>query len=122
MAKLIWSTMTRGGIHNWLWNIMCASRFSIGGYRYATVVIPAHGDESGERTDVISDVKAITINVEDGRLVTVPLEKDQLFKEEVSRYLTQTKFTFPNLQDGSIIEYSYQLRSPHIFNFHTWHL
>src|SRR5690606_31648769 len=96
--------------------------FNSDGYRYATVVIPAHGDESGERTDVISDVKAITINVEDGRLVTVPLEKDQLFKEEVSRYLTQTKFTFPNLQDGSIIEYSYQLRSPHIFNFHTWHL
>src|SRR5690606_24579445 len=23
---------------------------------------------------------------------------------------------------GSIIEYSYRLRSPHIFNFHTWHL
>src|SRR3546814_370029 len=84
--------------------------FNSDGYRYATVIIPTYKDESGERADVVSEVKAVTINVEDGRLVTVPLDKSQLFKEEVGRYLTHTKFTFPNLQDGSIIEYSYQLR------------
>ena len=96
--------------------------FNSDGYRHATVVIPAHRDESGERADVISEVKAVTINEENGRLVTVPLDKSQLFTEEINKYLTHTKFTFPNLQDGSIIEYSYQLRSPRIFNFHTWQL
>ncbi|MGV3763356.1 transglutaminase domain-containing protein [Parapedobacter sp.] len=96
--------------------------FNSDGYRHATVVIPTHKDESGERADEISEVKAVTINVEGGRLVTVPLDKDQLFTEAVSKYLTHTKFTFPNLQDGCIIEYSYRLRSPHIFNFRTWYL
>ncbi|WP_262247104.1 DUF3857 domain-containing protein [Parapedobacter soli] len=96
--------------------------FNSDGYRHATVVIPAYKDESGERVDVISEVKAVTINVTDGRIVTVPLDQSQLYKEEVSRYRTDTKFTFPDLREGSIIEYSYRLRSPHIFNFHTWNL
>ncbi|MEC3879066.1 DUF3857 domain-containing protein [Parapedobacter sp. 10938] len=96
--------------------------FNRDGYRHATIVIPAHKDESGERVDEISEVKAVTINVEGGQLVKVPLDNSQLFTEAVSKYLTHTKFTFPDLKDGSIIEYSYRLQSPHIFNFRTWYL
>src|SRR5690606_27608257 len=92
------------------------------GYRHANIVLPAYKDESGERMDVLSEIKAVTINIIDGRVVSVPLDKGQLFREEVSSYLTHTKFTFPSLQDGSIIEYSYRLVSPHIFNFRTWYL
>src|SRR5690606_16817756 len=51
--------------------------FNSDGYRHATVVIPAYKDESGERVDVISEVKAVTINVTDGRIVTVPLDQSQ---------------------------------------------
>ncbi|MGK6352859.1 transglutaminase domain-containing protein [Parapedobacter sp. DT-150] len=96
--------------------------FNRDAYDYADIVIPTHKDETGERVDVITDIKAVTINVVDGRLVSVPLDKGQIFKEEASRYLTNVKFTFPDLQDGSIIEYSYRLVSPHIFNFKTWYL
>lgn len=96
--------------------------FNRDGYEHANIVLPAYKDESGERIDVLSEIKAVTINVIDGRVVSVPLDKRQLFKEEASRYLTNTKFTFPSLQDGSIIEYSYRLVSPHIFNFKTWYL
>ncbi len=96
--------------------------FNSDGYPHATIVIPTYRDETGERADAVSDVKAMTHNVEDGRKMSVALDKNQLFKEEVSKYLTHTKFTFPDLRDGSIIEYSYQLRSPHIFNFRTWYL
>lgn len=96
--------------------------FNSDGYRYATIVLPTYRDESGERADAIYDVKAVTINVDKGRQRVVSLDKSQLFKEEVNKYLTHTKFTFPELKDGSIIEYSFTLRSPNIFNFHTWHL
>ncbi|WP_353127538.1 transglutaminase domain-containing protein [Parapedobacter pyrenivorans] len=96
--------------------------FNSDGYEHADIVLPSYKDESGERTDVLSEIKAVTINVNDGRVVSIPLDKGQLFKEEVSKYLTNTKFTFPSLQDGSIIEYSYRLVSPHIFNFKTWQL
>ena len=96
--------------------------FNRDGYGHADIVLPTHRDESGERMDVLSEIKAITLNIVDGKVVSLPLDKSQLFREEVSKYLTHTKFTFPGLQDGSIIEYSYRLTSPHIFNFRTWYL
>lgn len=96
--------------------------FNRDGYRYADIELPAYRDESGERTDALLEIKAVTINIVDGRVVSIPLEKDRIYKENMSKYLTLTKFTFPDLQDGSIIEYSYRLISPHIFNFKTWHL
>ncbi|WP_379020963.1 transglutaminase domain-containing protein [Parapedobacter deserti] len=96
--------------------------FNRDGYKHADIVLPAYKDESGERADVLSDIKAVTINIVDGRIVSIPLDKGQVYKENATKYLTYTKFTFPNLQDGSIIEYSYRLVSPHIFNFKTWHL
>lgn len=96
--------------------------FNRDGYQHANVIIPTYKDDSGERMDVVTDIKAATINVVNGRIVTLPLDKGQIFKENVSRYLTNMKFTFPDLQDGSIVEYSYRLSSPHIFNFKTWHM
>ncbi|SEL11379.1 DUF3857 domain-containing protein [Parapedobacter koreensis] len=96
--------------------------FNRDGYKHADIVLPAYKDDTGERVDVLSDITAATINIVDGRVVSTPLDKGQLFKEEVSKYLTHTKFTFPDLQDGSIVEYSYRLVSPHIFNFRTWYL
>ncbi len=96
--------------------------FNRDGYRYADIELPAYRDESGERADALSEIKAVTINIVDGRVVSIPLDKARIYKENVSKYLTHTKFTFPDLQDGSIIEYSYRLVSPHIFNFKTWRL
>jgi len=91
--------------------------FNRDGYRYADIELPAYRNESGERADALSEIKAVTINIVDGRVVSIPLDKARIYKENVSKYLTHTKFTFPDLQDGSIIEYSYRLVSPHIFNF-----
>ncbi len=96
--------------------------FNRDGYKYANVIIPTYRDESGERADAVSEIKAMTINVVDGRIVNVPLDKGQVFKEEISKYLTHVKFTFPDLQDGSIVEYSYRFTSPDIFNFKTWQM
>lgn len=96
--------------------------FNRDGYRHADIELPAYSDESGERADALSEIKAVTINIVDGRIVSIPLDKARIYKENVSKYLTHTKFTFPDLQDGSIIEYSYRLISPHIFNFKTWQL
>jgi len=94
--------------------------FNRDGYRYADIELPTYRDESGGRTDALLEIKAVTINIVDGRIVSIPLDKARIYKENVSKYVTHTKFTFPDLQDGSIIEYSYRLVSPYIFNFKTW--
>ncbi len=96
--------------------------FNRDGYKHADIVIPTYRDDTGERVEELSDIKVTTINIINGRIVSIPLDKNQLFKENATKYLTNNKFTFPDLQDGSIVEYSYRLISPHIFNYRTWYL
>lgn len=96
--------------------------FNRAGYENADIIIPLYNDESGEWKDELTDLKAVTINLVDGRVMSTPLDKGQVFKEKASRYRTNMRFTFPDLRDGSIVEYSYRLRSPDIFNFRTWQL
>ena len=59
----------------------------------------------------ISDFQAATYNIEDGKVATTNVDKNSLFKEKNGDYI-KTKFTFPNLKEGSIIEYSYTLIMP----------
>ncbi|WP_316748876.1 DUF3857 domain-containing protein [Pedobacter gandavensis] len=75
---------------------------------------------SGDKADEISEIKAVTINYVDGQFKQNELDPKKIFKEKTSRYTAQTKFTLPNLQEGSIIEYSYLVTMPNIFNFKSW--
>lgn len=88
------------------------------GFNEANIVIPMYKDENREES--INDLKASTFNLENGRLVEYPMDKKAVFTENRTKYTRLTKFTLPNLKEGSIIEYSYQLRSPNLFNFKTW--
>ncbi len=53
-------------------------------------------------------------------MVKTELDKKQIFNERKNKYLTLTKFTMPNLKEGSVIEYSYRLYIQSVFNFKTW--
>jgi len=88
------------------------------GYNQANIVIPTYKD--GSREEIISSIKASTFNYENGRFVETVMDKNAVFSESRSKYTTLTKFTLPNIKDGSIIEYSYKLESPSLFNFKTW--
>jgi hypothetical protein len=48
------------------------------------------------------------------------LDKKKVFSERRNKYTNLTKFAMPNLTEGSIIEYSYRIHIPSIFNFKTW--
>jgi len=41
-------------------------------------------------------------------------------KEKFNRNYDQTKFTLPNVKEGSVIEYSYKIKSSFIANFPSW--
>lgn len=88
------------------------------GYDQANIVIPTYKD--GNREEIISSIKGSTFNYEDGRFVETVMDKKAIFSESRSKYTMLTKFTLPNIKDGSIIEYSYRLESPNLFNFKTW--
>lgn len=67
----------------------------------------------------LDDLEAATYNLENGKVVVTKLDKASLFKDKTSDYSSQ-KFTFPNIKEGSIIEYSYQISTPGVHYIPTW--
>lgn len=75
--------------------------------------------ESGEEEKLVN-FEAITYNVENGKLITTKLNRKDLFVEKYNDKYNLYKFTFPNLQEGSIIEYKYTTSSPFYFFLQPW--
>jgi len=69
---------------------------------------------SGDGKESINNLKGETYNIEGGELVSVKLDKDGIFEEEVSKYRERVKFTMPSIKDGSVIEFKYIRKSPYI--------
>ena len=88
------------------------------GFENANISIPTY--KNGSTQEFIDQIKASTFNLEEGKFAETPMEKKAIFTENRSKYLALTKFTLPNIKDGSVIEYTYRLESPNIFNFKTW--
>lgn len=88
------------------------------GYRHATVEIPIY--TNGEDEEKLDDLKASTYNLENGKVVETKLEKNGIFKEKINKNLVVKKFTLPNVREGSIIEYEFQITSDFLFNLQPW--
>ena len=78
--------------------------------QYLDVEIPLY-EGNGEKESV-SGLKAVTYNLDNDKVVTSKVEKDAKFKSKEQKNQVIQKFTFPNVKDGSIIEYQYQVNSP----------
>lgn len=89
------------------------------GLDYANITIPVR-KEKDFGLEEIYDLKAFTYNIENGVLVKNELDLSKVYTENVNVYTDLKKFTFPNVKEGSIIEYRYSLKSPFFFNFKKW--
>lgn len=56
----------------------------------------------------VQGIRAQTINYENGKQVTSPVDKNAIFDTELNEYWSVKKFAFPNVKVGSIIEYEYK--------------
>lgn len=88
------------------------------GFDEATIKIPIYSNSSSEEN--LDKLEAVTYNLEDGKVVATKLDKSSIFKDKYNEHLLLKKFTFPNIKEGSIIEYKYQLSSPFLFNLQPW--
>lgn len=89
------------------------------GYNIGDVQISLY--TNGESEEELENLKAVTYNLENGKVVQTKLEiKSAVFKDKVSKNLVVKKFTFPNIKAGSIIEYEYKIKSDFIFNLQPW--
>jgi hypothetical protein len=57
-------------------------------------------------------LKAYTYNLVDGKIIDDKLKNDGIFDEELNKYWKVKSFTMPNIQEGCIIEFTYEISSP----------
>ena len=88
------------------------------GFDIATEEIELYSD--GKNEEKLSDIKAVTYNLENGKVIETKLDKDNIFKDKLSKHRTVKKFTFPNIKEGSIIEFEYTITSDYLFNLQPW--
>ncbi|WP_207632786.1 DUF3858 domain-containing protein [Foetidibacter luteolus] len=68
----------------------------------------------------LEGLEAVTYNIENGQVVATKLDKESIFKDKYDKNHMIKKFTFPNLKEGSIIEYKYKIVSPYYENLQPW--
>ena len=89
------------------------------GYDAANIEIELY--TSGNDEERIDNLKAVTYNLEDGKVKETKLDtKSGVFKDVISKNWVVKKFTFPNIKEGSIIEFEYKINSDFLFNLQPW--
>lgn len=86
----------------------------------ATISVPLYKGY-GSHDDKFTGLKAYTYELIDGDVKKTKLGKDGVFEEERSSFLDIKKFTMPNVQPGSIIEYKYTISTPYIGNLDPYY-
>ncbi len=79
------------------------------GFDAATVTIPLY-ISNDYQTKLVS-LEAATFNLENGQVVETKLDKSALFTE-VAKDITTYKFTYPNIKEGSIVEFHIKVILP----------
>lgn len=90
------------------------------GYDLASVEIPLYISNNSQAEEVVESLKATTYNLENGVVTETKLGKDAVFKEKQDKNHFIKKFTMPAVKEGSIIEYSYTVKSDFLFNLQSW--
>ena len=75
---------------------------------------------SGQKTEQLNEIKASTYNLENGILQVAKFDAKAIFEERVNKNTIKKKCTFPAVKAGSIVDFSYEIRSDFIFNLQPW--
>ena len=88
------------------------------GSEYADISILFYSEENFEQ---VKNLKAQTINIDaNGKVSKQKVEKSDFFKNKINESWSEMKFTFPNVQVGTILEYKYTLTSKSVTNLKKW--
>lgn len=83
----------------------------------AKVNVTVYAGENG--ADKAENFAGSTYNLENGVVSETKLDKKDVFEDRKDKYYIEKKFTLPAVREGSIIEYTYSITSPHD-NFPGW--
>ncbi len=75
---------------------------------------------NNDSQDKVEHLTAVTYNVEDGKVIEKKLNSNDIFDEKIDKNYSYKKFILPAVKEGSIIEYSYTVKSDFEFNLPAW--
>lgn len=75
---------------------------------------------SGSDREKTIEFKAATANLENGKVVSTRVRNADIFSDRKNKYWETKTLTFPNVQNGSVIEYRYVIDTPFIFDLGRW--
>jgi hypothetical protein len=76
--------------------------------------ISLYDNNSGDR-EVLTKMKALVYNLEGDNVIETKVDKSSKFKSKENKYITVSKYAFPAIKNGSIIEYHYEVSSPFVY-------
>ncbi|MFN8290434.1 MAG: DUF3858 domain-containing protein [Chitinophagaceae bacterium] len=89
------------------------------GYDMASFGFTLFKDKTAE--EKLDKFKAVTYNLVNGKVTETKLDtKSELFSEKLDKNRTVKKFTFPNVKEGSIIEFEYSIKSDYLTYPQPW--
>lgn len=86
---------------------------------YANVSIHYY---SRNNTENVNNLEAQTVNInEDGDTLIYEVDKKHIYTTNEDEYTDKISFSFPKVQDGSILEYRYEITTKNRINPYTWY-
>lgn len=82
------------------------------GYDYATIEIPLYR-VGGGNNEILSGFRGFTHNTEGGKSTRDRVRNSDMFDDDVNEFWDIKKITFPNIKEGSVLEFSYKITSPY---------
>lgn len=93
--------------------------FNKDGLNQGNITIPYYvgGTDSKEK---ITSIKAASYHLEKGKVVSSKFSPKDIHHEQVTKTVHTKSFAIPNIKEGSVIEYTYQIKSDFITNLRSW--
>jgi len=88
------------------------------GLDWGNFEIPLYND--GGASEKASSIKGASYNLVNGKVVATKLSSEGKFREKRDDNLDVVKVTIPNVQKGSVVEFSYVVISDFLVNFQDW--
>ncbi|MEM7511703.1 MAG: DUF3857 domain-containing protein, partial [Bacteroidota bacterium] len=89
------------------------------GLSYADFEIPYYAKDGIES---VFKIKGITHSIdENGKIIKVPLEKKDIYTEDINGSTKRVRFSMPQVTVGSVVEVSYSMNSLGIYNINRWY-
>jgi len=89
------------------------------GFDYADFEISLYKD--GSDKEDISKLKAVTYNLENGKVAEDKLKRREVYDVEVNNHRVKKSFSLPSVREGSVIEVEYAIVSDFFYNLQDWY-